>query len=149
MNIKVTENVSSVSFNNVPLNKTVMEDALGAVAAAGINVDMISMTAPTSEIFSFGFTVDDEDMPKLLAIVKQLREKTGTAPMINSCNRKIVLKGPEMEQHVGFAANVVGIMNRIDAMILQITTGVDEISLLIRESDGEAAEAALRKEFNA
>ncbi|MBS7370403.1 MAG: aspartate kinase, partial [Oscillospiraceae bacterium] len=94
MNIKVTENVSSVSFNNVPLNKTVMEDALGAVAAAGINVDMISMTAPTSEIFSFGFTVDDEDMPKLLAIVKSLKEKTGTAPMINSCNRKIVLKGP-------------------------------------------------------
>ena len=47
MNIKVTENVSSVSFNNVPLNKTVMEDALGAVAEAGINVAMISMTEPT------------------------------------------------------------------------------------------------------
>ncbi len=62
MNIEVTENVSAVSFNNVPLNKTIMEDTLRTVADSGINVDMISMTAPTSEIFSFGFTVNDDDM---------------------------------------------------------------------------------------
>lgn len=148
MSIKVTENVSAVSFNNVALNKTIMEDTLKAVAGAGINVDMISMTSPTSEIFSFGFTVDDEDMPKLFGVVKQLKEQDGITPMINSCNRKIVIKSPEIENHIGFAAEVVAVLNRIDAMILQITTGVDEISVLIRESDGEAAEAALRKEFD-
>ena len=60
MSISVTESVSAVSFNNVPLYKTIMEDTLTAVANAGINIDMISMTTPTSEIFSFGFTVDDE-----------------------------------------------------------------------------------------
>ena len=68
MSISVTESVSAVSFNNVPLYKTIMEDTLTAVANAGINIDMISMTAPTSEIFSFGFTVDDEEMPKLLSV---------------------------------------------------------------------------------
>ena len=47
MNITVTENVSAVTFNNVPLYKTIMEDTLTAVAEAGINIDMISMTAPT------------------------------------------------------------------------------------------------------
>lgn len=46
MNITVTENVSAVTFNNVPLYKTIMEDTLTAVAEAGINIDMIS----TSEI---------------------------------------------------------------------------------------------------
>ena len=60
MSISVTESVSAVSFNNVPLYKTIMEDTLTAVANAGINIDMISMTTPTSEIFSFGFTVDDD-----------------------------------------------------------------------------------------
>ena len=68
MNITVTENVSAVTFNNVPLYKTIMEDTLTAVAEAGINIDMISMTAPTSERFGFGFTLDDDDMPKLLCI---------------------------------------------------------------------------------
>lgn len=147
MSLIVTENVSAVSFNNVALNKTIMEDTLRAVADAGIVVDMISMTQPTSEIFSFGFTVDDDDMPKLLGVVKQLREKDGITPMINSSNRKIVIKTPDMVKSTGVAARVLEILNRIDAMILQITTGVDEISVLIRHSDGEAAEEALREEF--
>ena len=63
MKLDVTENVSAVYFNNVPLDRTIMEDTLKIVANAGINVDMISMTAPTSEIFSFGFTVKDDDIP--------------------------------------------------------------------------------------
>jgi aspartokinase len=145
MNITVTENVSAVTFNNVPLYKTIMEDTLTAVAEAGINIDMISMTAPTSERFGFGFTLDDDDMPKLLGVVKKLKEKHDITPMINSSNRKIVIKTGEMEAQAGFAAKVFNLLNKIDAMILLITTGVDEISVLIRESDGEAAEAGLRE----
>ena len=136
MNITVTENVSAVTFNNVPLYKTIMEDTLTAVAEAGINIDMISMTAPTSERFGFGFTLDDDDMPKLLTVVKRLKEKHDITPMINSSNRKIVIKTGEMEAQAGFAAKVFNLLNKIDAMILLITTGVDEISVLIRESDG-------------
>ena len=147
MNITVTENVSAVTFNNVPLYKTIMEDTLTAVAEAGINIDMISMTAPTSERFGFGFTLDDDDMPKLLTVVKRLKEKHDITPMINSSNRKIVIKTGEMEAQAGFAAKVFNLLNKIDAMILLITTGVDEISVLIRESDGEAAEAGLRVLF--
>jgi len=145
MNITVTENVSAVTFNNVPLYKTIMEDTLTAVAEAGINIDMISMTAPTSERFGFGFTLDDDDM--LLTVVKRLKEKHDITPMINSSNRKIVIKTGEMEAQAGFAAKVFNLLNKIDAMILLITTGVDEISVLIRESDGEAAEAGLRELF--
>ena len=147
MNITVTENVSAVTFNNVPLYKTIMEDTLTAVAEAGINIDMISMTAPTSERFGFGFTLDDVDMPKLLSVVKTLKDKHNITPMINSGNRKIVIKTGEMEAQAGFAAKVFNLLNKIDAMILLITTGVDEISVLIRESDGEAAEAGLRELF--
>ena len=141
MKIEVTENISAVSFNNVPLNKTVMEDTLRTVADAGINVDMISMTAPTSEIFSFGFTVSDDDMPKLLGAAKVLRENGVVAPMINSGNRKIVIKTGEM------TARVFEILNRLDAMILMITTGVDEISMLIRDADADVVVAAFEKEF--
>lgn len=147
MNIEVTENVSAVSFNNVPLNKTVMEDTLKIVAKAGVNVDMISMTAPTQEIFSFGFTVNDDDMTKLLGAVKELKEKCGVTPMINGSNRKIVIKTGEMTETVGFAARVFEILNRLEAMILMITTGVDEISMLIRDADADVVVKAFEKEF--
>ena len=147
MKIEVTENVSAVSFNNVPLNKTIMEDTLKAVADAGINLDMISMTAPMSEIFSFGFTVNDEDMPKLLKMNKQLKEISGVAPMINSSNRKIVIKTGEMTETIGFAARVFRILNSLEAMILMITTGIDEISMLIRDADADSVVAAFEQEF--
>lgn len=147
MSITVTENVSAVTFNNVPLYKTIMEDTLAAVAAADINIDMISMTAPTSERFGFGFTVSDEDMPRLLTVLKDLKAKTNLTPMINSTNRKIVIKTSDMTDQAGYAAKVFKLLNEIDAMILLITTGVDEISVLIRESDGEAAEQGLREMF--
>ena len=147
MKIEVTENVSAVSFNNIPLNKTIMEDTLKIVANAEINVDMISMTAPTSEFFSFGFTMNDEDTPKLLGVMPKLREKESVVPMINSSNRKIVIKTNEMTETIGFAARVFEILNRLDAMILLITTGVDEISVLIRDADADAVVAAFEKEF--
>lgn len=147
MKINVTENVSAVSFNNVPLNKTIMEDTLKIVAGAGVNVDMISMTAPTQEIFSFGFTVDDEDMPKLLGTVGALKAKGVVSPMINSGNRKIVIKTGEMTETIGFAARVFEILNRLEAMILMITTGDDEITVLIRDADADAVVSAFEKEF--
>ena len=148
MKINVTENVSAVSFNNVPLNKTIMEDTLKIVAAAGVNVDMISMTAPTQEIFSFGFTVNDEDMPKMLGTVGSLKAKGVVSPMINSGNRKIVIKTGEMTETIGFAARVFEILNRLEAMILMITTGEDEISVLIRDADADAVVSAFEKEFS-
>ena len=147
MKINVTENVSAVSFNNVPLNKTIMEDTLKIVAAAGVNVDMISMTAPTQEIFSFGFTVNDEDMPKMLGSVGELKAKGVVSPMINSGNRKIVIKTGEMTETIGFAARVFEILNRLEAMILMITTGEDEISVLIRDADADAVVSAFEKEL--
>lgn len=147
MKLEVTENVSAVSFYNVPLDRTIMEDTLKIVANAGINVDMISMTAPTSEIFSFGFTVNDDKIPKLLKVVKELREKDCVSPMINSGNRKIVIKTGEMTNNVGYAAKVFEILNKLSAMILMITTGIDEISVLIRDADADAVCSAFEKEL--
>ena len=147
MSIIVTENVSAVNFNNVPLYKTIMEDTLAAVAAADINIDMISMTAPMSERFGFGFTVSDDDMGRLLAVEKELKEKHDITAMINSGNRKIVIKTSDMEKQAGFAAKVFALLNKLDAMILLITTSVDEISVLIRESDADAAVQGLEAMF--
>ena len=82
-----------------------------------------------------------------LGAAKVLRENGVVAPMINSGNRKIVIKTGEMTETVGFAARVFEILNRLDAMILMITTGVDEISMLIRDADADVVVAAFEKEF--
>ncbi len=67
--------------------------------------------------------------------------------MINGSNRKIVIETGVMANSIGFAARVFEILNRLDAMILMITTGVDEISVLIRDADADAVVDAFEKEF--
>ena len=54
--IKVYENISIVTFSDVPSRKRFVSTTLSAVAESGINVDMISQTPPKSDMFSFGFT---------------------------------------------------------------------------------------------
>ena len=63
------------------------------------------------------------------------------------CNRKIVIKTGTMTNTIGFAARVFEILNGLSAMILMITTGEDEISVLIRNADADAVCAAFEKEF--
>ena len=52
-----------------------------------------------------------------------------------------------MKKCVGYAARVFEILNRLNAMILMITTGEDEISVLIRNADADAVCAAFEKEL--
>ena len=46
--IKVYENVSIVTFSDVPSRKRFVSTTLTAVAESGINIDMISQTPPKS-----------------------------------------------------------------------------------------------------
>ena len=48
--IKVYENISIVTFSDVPSRKRFVSTTLSAVAESGINVDMISQTPPKSDI---------------------------------------------------------------------------------------------------
>ena len=50
--IKVYENISIVTFSDVPSRKRFVSTTLSAVAESGINVDMISQTPPKSALRS-------------------------------------------------------------------------------------------------
>lgn len=148
--IKITENVSIVTFNNVPASyeSTFICEVFEKAAAAGINIDMISQAPATSEKISFGFTFSDGDMPKLLSIINNISDNKALVPMLNVGNVKITVKAEEMVNNVGFASKIFISLKEIDCLPLLVTTGVDEISLLVYESDRADLEKQLKNTFN-
>ena len=79
--IKVYENISIVTFSDVPSRKRFVSTTLSAVAESGINVDMISQTPPKSDMFSFGFTFSDDDIPTLLTVLPRITAVHGITPV--------------------------------------------------------------------
>lgn len=139
------ESVSVVTFSDVPAGIGFVPEVLHAVAAAGINVDMISQTPPKSDRFSFGFSFSDDDIPSLLKVMSRITGVHSITPFVNSGNVKLVVKSSAMENQAGFAAKVFDAVEKIGAGVLLVTTGVDEISLLVQESYADELSAELQK----
>mgnify|MGYP001111253524 CR=1 FL=1 len=142
MNISIGENISVVTFHAVAQGGEAAQRVFEKVALAGINVDMISVSTPLSEKVSFGFTFPDDDLTKLLAVIGSVKKELGITPLVNSGNTKIVIKTDEMREQAGFASKVFSALDKVNAMILLVTTSEDEISVLVRNSDsGDALKA--------
>lgn len=146
--IIITAGVSIVTFNNVSVShqNTFICDVFEQSAQAGINIDMISQAPAASEKISFGFTFSDEDMPKLISIINGISRSL--TPMINVGNVKVTIKSDDMINNTGFASKVMGVLRDMDCLPLLVTTGLDEISLLVYESECGDLEQRLREVFD-
>ncbi|MDR0821090.1 MAG: aspartate kinase [Oscillospiraceae bacterium] len=148
--IKVTENTSVVNFNDIParFGGGFLSELFQNAAHAGINIDMISQAPSTADRISFGFTLSDSDMSKLLPLTSALADKyPKVTPLLNTGNIKITVHSDEMENETGFAAKVFSVLERLDIVPLLISTGVDEIALLVYESERTALETELESIF--
>ena len=137
--------VSVVTFSDVPAGIGFVPGVLKAVANAEINIDMISQTPPKSDRFTFGFSFSDEDIPTLLTVMGKITSVHNITPFVNSGNVKLIVKSSEMADQAGFAAKVFEACENISAQVLLVTTGVDEISLLVPESSADELSSLLAK----
>ncbi len=149
MDIKITKNTSLATFNGVPFNinaeKPVLNTVFNTIGDADINVDMISFEALSDGNIDFGFTFSDEDLNRLLPVLKSAAEEEKiTTPMISMGNVKVTLCDDEMIYKAGFAAGIFSKLFKDNVTPLLITTSLDEISILLRESDFDAIESVLK-----
>lgn len=145
--ITTNEGISIITFGNIPYDSEseFICKVFSAAAREQINIDMISKTPVSAESTSIGFTFSDEDMPKMLKASKEIN--ADRPPMINSGNVKFVIKSEEMITGIGFAENVFRALAAAKANPILITTALDEISVVVRESDSTDFETELRKVF--
>ena len=145
--ITVTEQVSVITFGNIPFDgeSDFIYKVFSAAAREKVNIDMISKAPVSAMSTSIGFTFSDDDMPKMLKVANEV--KTDKAPMINSGNVKILIKTAEMINGIGFAESVFRALSAAKANPILITTALDEISVVVRESDSTDFEKELRAIF--
>lgn len=147
-NISAAEQISVITFGNVPAQKEteLLYRLFSSAAKENVNIDMISKAPASSETTSVGFTFSDGDMPKILQIANAL--PFDLTPMVSCGNIKVVINSEAMIDAVGFAEKVFGALAEADIAPLLITTALDEISVVIRESDFSDFMANLRKYFD-
>ena len=143
--IKVFEGISSVAFNEKLSGETGICDIFTRIGEGGIDVDMISLELTANDTISTGFTISDEDLARLLPLIKS---KAITTPIVNCGNVKFVIKAEEMVGCPGFAAKVFAGLKNAGCVPLMVTTGIDEISILVSDSDSTDAGRALNKIFS-
>ena len=145
--ITVTEGVSIITFANIPYDSEseFICSIFSAAARENVVIDMISKAPVSAESTSIGFTFNDSDMPKILKVSNEV--KPVKPPMINSGNVKFIIKSAEMVDGVGFAENVFKALAAAKANPILITTALDEISVVVRESDSTDFDTELKKVF--
>lgn len=148
INITITEQISVITFGNIPYdNESAFITAIFKEAAVKkINIDMISKAAVSTDRTSVGFTFSDEDMPEMLEVLSKVNFYR--PPLVSCGNVKVVVQSGEMAGNCGFAMNVFDALARIAITPILITTSIDEISVVVRESDSIDFEKELRNCFS-
>jgi len=146
--LNVTENISLVTFNKAPTDCTFIVAAFDEFAKRGINIDMISQTAPQGDTVSFSFTVSDNDVVAALEAIRSIRELCpSVVPLVTSGNCKLQLYGVEMKEMSGVGAAVIKAVSASGAQIIIITTSEVDISILTSPAKLSECISALEASF--
>ncbi len=146
--IRLTEDVALITFHNTPADSTLTAAIFTEFANAGINIDMISQTAPQGSTITLSFTVFSTDLIQVLELSNGFRDKyPSIKPMVSSGNCKIQLYGEEMPQMHGVAASAIAAIAKVGAELNLITTSEVDISLLVGNHHINEAIASLEETF--
>lgn len=146
--ISVTEDISLISLNRVPHALAAASQIMTEFAAQGINIDMISQSAPVGECADVSFTVDSDDVIRALSIIQHFREEhPSVRPSVSNGSCKIQLYGEEMRSRPGVAAKAFSIVSALTDEIMLITTSEVDISILIPQHELSAVLEALGSYF--
>ena len=144
--ISYTNEITLISLS-LPDGRAVAQ-VLGAFSEAGVNVDMISQTAPQGGAVRMSFSLSDRDLAEALTVLGKLRSgDKGLSPEILPGNCKIACYDADMVRTPGVAAKVLALLSEANVPIMLITTSDVDISILINAHDLNDALQAMSGAF--
>lgn len=147
--ITACEDVALITLRNSPADMKFIAKVFKMISERGINVDMISQTAPLGGRISLSFTVSGEDLGSVLELFAKLRNDNPELKSdISSGNCKISVYGAAMSNTPGVAAETFNIIANLGVDVRLITTSEVDISILVPKSDFETVYEAFTKAFN-
>ena len=141
--IVVSDDITLITLQNIPADISFVSEVFEKIAEMGEDVDMISLSPVQSSMTSLSFTINDDDLIKILGYTSKLNDGS-IKPIVSSGNCKISVNDPGMENCPGVAARIFRCAADVGTDIRLITTSESQISLLVTKSDFDSAYAAIQ-----
>ncbi len=152
--------ISGVAHDRSEAKVTVMgvPDVVGqaakifrAIAAAGINIDMIvqNISAATTGLTDISFTLPRDDGEAALAALRAVQEELKYEDLLYDDRiGKVSLVGAGMRSHPGVTATFFSALAEAGVNIEMISTSEIRISVVVDENEVDAAVTATHRAFN-
>ena len=122
-----------------------------AIAAAGINIDMIvqNISAAATGLTDISFTLPRDDGEAALAALRAVQQETGFKSLLYDDRiGKVSLVGAGMRSHPGVTATFFGALAEAGVNIEMISTSEIRISVVVDENEVDAAVTATHRAFD-
>ena len=148
-NIYTSKDAAMITLNSLPNSPKIVADIFKALGDSGINIDMISQTAPVNNRINISFTLPEKDLNKAIELIGPFNTRIGELRTdVFAEISKITVEGLGMEKQTGIAGKVFEVMADNDLSIKIITTSETKISFIVDMIDEENAMTALKNAFN-
>ena len=139
---------AEVTILSVPDRPGVAALVFGALAEAGVNVDMIVQNVSADGATDISFTLPKDDVGRAEEILRPLAEEIGAKGLSHDPNvAKISLVGAGMRSHPGVAAGMFAALAEAGVNIGIISTSAIRISCVVPAADAERAVQAVHERF--
>ena len=139
---------AKVTLDRVPDRPGVAATVFKAIAAEGLNIDMIVQNVSHDGATDLSFTAPREDLPKLRGLLERITADIGTDRFtIDDDIAKLTLVGVGMKSHPGVAADMFDALAGQGINIEMISTSPIRISCVIRRVNGERALRTIHTRF--
>lgn len=144
--ITYCQNIALVTLRNVPCESSCIAEIFTTISENGVNVDMISQTAPQGQTISMAFTISMDAMGTLMPLINGLKPKYPQLHMeVSAGMTKINFYDKDMVTTPGVAAGVFSMFSGV--LVTMITTSTVDISVLIPQHLEEEALDLCRKTY--
>ena len=140
--------IALVTLPEIQCDSGIIGEILTAIADGGVNVDMISQTAPRGSEISVSFSVSADSVPRLLPIINAQKVKyPGLKSDISMGMCKINYFDANMVHTPGVAGKVLSVLSQYGIHTKMITTATVDISILVAEHELNDALSASENAF--
>lgn len=142
------ENQAKVTIVDVPDQPGMAAKIFSTLAAANINVDMITQSSSATGTNDISFTIEENSLEKVLPLVEQLAKDLTAWGVTSDCKiAKISVVGVGMRSHAGVAAKVFEALGSEGINIQMISTSEIKISFIIERDRATQAVKAIHRAF--
>lgn len=146
--IQITEEITLITLIGMSADLNAISELFCEIAAAGVNVDMISESPPMGDRLNLHFTINDGDLGATLSLLGRNKARFPVKRLeVTSGNVKLNFSGELMRTFEGVAGDVFCKLALLDVSPRLVTTSETDISVLTSNLDLSVVSAAFERDF--